>query len=201
MLRLRDIMTTDLVTVAPELPLREAMELLTTKHLSGAPVMSGARVVGVISLTDFAAFASAQPGVPSYRPEQLAWEEAEEPAELEEGEEPPASYFSEMWSDVGTDVTERLAEPGGPEWNVLEEHTVEEAMNRALFALPPDTLVDRAADAMRAAGVHRVLVMEGDTLLGLVSTRDIADAVADHKLMARTYVFNRDREFDDRGWQ
>ncbi len=40
MLRLRDIMTTELVTVAPELSLRDAMELLVTSHVSGAPVVA-----------------------------------------------------------------------------------------------------------------------------------------------------------------
>jgi len=39
MLRLQDIMTRDVVTVSPELTLRDAMELLTSLHISGAPVV------------------------------------------------------------------------------------------------------------------------------------------------------------------
>jgi len=41
MLRLRDIMTTDALTVSPETTVREAMELLARHHVSDAPVVSG----------------------------------------------------------------------------------------------------------------------------------------------------------------
>lgn len=204
MLRLRDIMTTDLLTVSPEQTLRDAMELLTTRHVSGAPVMAGGKVVGVVSLTDLAAFAASVPGVPTVRPDQEEPEEREteeEPSEWVDGVEPPSAFFTAQWADVGADVSERFAEVEGPEWNVLEEHTVSEVMTRHLQALPPDTQVDRAADFMRTAGVHRVLVMEGESLLGLVSTRDIANAVADHRLTTRTYVFDPRNGFDARGWR
>lgn len=83
-----------------------------------------------------------------------------------------------------------MSEVGGPEWNALDEHTVEEAMTRDLFALPPETSVELAADRMRTAGVHRVLVMQEPTLVGIVTTKDIADAVADHKLTTHRYVFS-----------
>lgn len=201
MLRLRDIMTTELVTLDPELSLRDAMSTLATKHLSGAPVVSGSTVVGVISLSDLADFAATLPGVPSMReasPEPLDFEIDED---LGEGDEPAGLFYSEMWDDTGADLVERFAESTGPEWNALEEHTVEEAMTRALKALPPDTLVDRAAEFMRREGVHRVLVMDGDALLGIVSAKDIADAVGEHKLVACTYVFNKGAERDERGWE
>ena len=51
MLALRDIMTADVVTVSPQTTLREAMELLAQRHLSGAPVVSGGELVGVVSAT------------------------------------------------------------------------------------------------------------------------------------------------------
>jgi len=43
MLRLRDIMTTDALTVTPETTVREAMELLARHHVSDAPVVGGTR--------------------------------------------------------------------------------------------------------------------------------------------------------------
>ena len=125
MLRLRDIMTTDIVTVPPELTIRDAVLVLSKRHMGGAPVVSGRKVVGVVSLVDLAEFAEMAP----------------------------------------------------MDRNALEEHTVSEVMNHTICSLPPDTFVDNAADFMRAADVHRVLVMDGESLLGLVTTRDIADAV------------------------
>ena len=46
------------------------------------------------------------------------------------------------------------------------------------------TPVELAADKMRTAGVHRALVIDEDALIGIVTTTDIADAVADHRLTA-----------------
>lgn len=67
-----------------------------------------------------------------------------------------------------------------------------EVMTRApLHALTPETFVPAAADYMPHAKIHRVLVMKGQTLLGIVTTSDITDAVADGKLTARTFVFDR----------
>ena len=101
-------------------------------------------------------------------------------------------FFTELWDDVGATVVERMAVPATAEWNSLEEHTVSEAMTRApVHALPPDTLVTVAADYLRRAKIHRVLVMVETQLVGLVTTSDITDAVADGKLTAQTYVFER----------
>ncbi len=56
MLRLRDIMTTDVATATPDLTLREAMELLTAKHISGAPVIAGGKVAGIFTASDLLSF-------------------------------------------------------------------------------------------------------------------------------------------------
>jgi CBS domain-containing protein len=204
MLKLRDVMSTDVVILPPEATLRAAMDLLTARHISGAPVVAGHDVVGVISATDLLRFAAAMPGVPTARPG------AEPEADLDEGaaapdwgpeDQPPAAFFADFWEDAGADVSERFTEVSGPEWDVLEEHTVSEAMNPTILSMPSNTTVDRAADYMRSAGVHRLLVMDEGVLAGIVSTKDIADAVADHKLSTRTYVFGARAERDERGWE
>lgn len=189
MLRLRDIMSRDLVTLSPDLSLRDAMDVLTTQHITGAPVLSNHKVVGVISLTDLVEFAAASPGVPTERPDLTDIDDWENPGDLPTDDEPPSAFFAELWDDAGADVAERFAQTEGPEWNTLEEHTVGEAMNRKVSALPPDAPVDHAAAVMRRAGIHRVLVMEGPALMGVVTTSDIADAVADHRISSRVYVF------------
>ena len=54
MLFAKDIMTRGVSTLQPEATIREAMEMLETSHWSGAPVVSGGKVVGVISMSDVA---------------------------------------------------------------------------------------------------------------------------------------------------
>jgi CBS domain-containing protein len=76
--------------------------------------------------------------------------------------------------------------------NEFDRHTVEEAMTRApLHTLGPDATAREAATIMQDAGIHRILVMEGDRLLGVVSTLDLAKAVADGRLATNTFVFPR----------
>jgi CBS domain-containing protein len=190
MLRLRDIMTTSVVTVSPQTTLREAAELLAFRHLGGAPVVEGARVVGVVSASDILAFEVSTPAVPAAGEEPQEWDEWGEPPAWETGDEPAARYFTDLWADAGADTAERFAERATPEWDVLAEHTVAEVMTRQAYALPPTADVSAAADRMRTSGVHRVLVMEGGKLLGIVSTMDLARAVADHRITRRTYVFD-----------
>jgi len=191
MLRLHDIMTRELVTLSPEHTLRDAMTILTTRHVSGAPVIAGDQVVGVISLTDLAEFAASTPGVPTERPQGEEWETLNDDVDVDvdDEDEPTAAYFERLWDDAGADVAERFESTEGPEWSALEDHNVGEAMSRNVLSLTPGTRVDYAAAFMRDRGIHRVLVMDGDELLGVVSTKDIANAVADHRITSRVYTF------------
>jgi len=195
MLRLRDIMTTDLITLDANTTIREAMDVLVSKRISGAPVVAGDEVIGVISATDLLQFAAALPGVPTQRELTSDVYDVDTGAaeiDADQDDDPGGVYFTELWDDVGGTVVERMSAPTDADWNSLEEHTVSEAMTRApVHALTPDTLVTAAADYLRRTNIHRVLVMTGRKLLGVVTTSDITDAVADGKLTAQTYVFER----------
>src|SRR5262249_37902772 len=51
----RAIMTNDVWTVTPSMPLEDAVHILLEHHISGLPVVDAARgVVGVVTLTDIA---------------------------------------------------------------------------------------------------------------------------------------------------
>ncbi len=200
MLKLRNIMTTDVVSVTPLTTLRDAMELLARHHVSGAPVLSGERVVGVVSADDLIGFAASAPGVPTERDESentewRDWSELPLPDDSDTENEPSGEFFTDLWDDAGAEVSERMAATEGPEWNVLDEHEVREVMTRRLWALGPEDSVENAAELMHRAAIHRVLVVEDERLVGIVTVSDIARAVAERKVSAKTYVFNRDREF------
>lgn len=202
MLRLRDIMTTEVVTLTPETSVRDAMELLGHSHVSGAPVVAAGRLVGVVSATDLMTFAAALPGVPTQSEIADDWLEAGEQVvgadEVEGDAEPPGAYFSDLWDDAGAEVSSRVENVDGPEWNALEEHEVSEVMTHLpLVTLPPDADVEAAARLMNDRAIHRVLVTDEDTLVGVVSSLDIAKAVADHRLITQVFVFNRDSAFRD----
>lgn len=178
MTRLRDIMTRDVVTVGAEATLREAIGILRAENATGAPVLQGSKVVGVVSVADILDFEVETPAVPAERPSQVEWGGLEEePLEEEDTE----TFYSQLWDDAGAEVDERFAHDVGPEWDLLSEHVVAEVMTERVIALPPDTDLATAAGTMARRGIHRVLVMEGARLLGIATASDFVRAVAQHR--------------------
>jgi len=176
-----DLMTREVLTLAPELPARDAMTILATRHLSGAPVVAGRRVLGVVTLTDLVQLAAILPAVPTWRrevPEPGEPPDALEFDELVEGEAPPSEYFTDLWADSFVDTAARLAVPDAPEWSALDECTVSDAMTRQALVLAPHTPLDEAARFLRRHGIHRALVLDGGTLAGILSASDLVRAVA-----------------------
>ncbi len=189
MSQVRDIMTTDVKAVGPETTLRELAEFLVAEEVSGAPVVSGGVVVGVVSATDLLEFDAENRVVPAYRERAEAGFGAEVAYEAEVGaaiwsseeDDPPAAYFADLWEGAGADLDSRL-EREGPDWDALDEHAVGEIMTRRVVSLHPTATVRDAAALMILSGVHRLLVLDGEELVGLVSTTDIMQAVAQRGL-------------------
>jgi CBS domain-containing protein len=183
MVPLSEIMTTELVTVSPQLTLQEVARVLAEAGISGAPVVAGRELVGVISSTDLVEFETTNAGSPRQRDEGAEWGEIETVATLDGSEDgEPGLYFTEMWEDAGADVLARF-EDETPEWNRMAETTVGSVMTTSVVSLPPEAAVQDAARLMVLAGVHRILVVdEGGELVGLVSSSDIVRAVAERGL-------------------
>lgn len=193
MLRLSEIMTRDVVTVTPETTLREAVDLFSAKHISGAPVVSGHTVVGVVSASDILEFAASEPEQFSEPLADASWAEDASESDTERAETIPGSYYTDLFAGEGGDVANRIAAPS--EISVLDLHAVDEVMTRDAIALSPNDSVLAAAEIMRRRAIHRILVIDDEKLVGILSTLDLARAVADHKLSTKTYVFNKDRDF------
>jgi len=183
-LSVREIMSSDVVALDPEVTLRDAVELLAGRHITGAPVVSADRVVGVISAADILSFEADTPGVPTERPEQVEQDEMEQPGDEEwmSEDEPAGTYFTEHWTDAGAEVTERIEELKGPEWDLLQEHTISEAMSRGVRWVSPGTSVTVAASYMLKHRIHRAVVLERGKLIGIVTATDIMRAVAEGRI-------------------
>jgi CBS domain-containing protein len=178
MVTVRDIMTKDPVTLEVDATLRQAVEVLQGAGVTGAPVVSGRRLVGVLSGTDILELEVSSPGVPPERQEILEWGDLDTPAKEEDGEEFPGAFFVDRWADSEADVWSRFSETDSPEWDRLEEHTVGEVMTRGVVTVTPGATVAEAARRMLDRGVHRVLVVEGEALVGIVTSFDILGVVS-----------------------
>ena len=177
------IMTREVTTLEPEMSLREAGERLAADGLSGAPVVSGTRLVGVVSITDLVDFQASSPGVPARRDDQQEWGEFETTDGWdEELNDPPSGYFVGLWAESAGDVRKRFEVTEGPEWDFWAEHTVGEVMTRKVVALGPEASVKDAAELMVKRGVHRGLVLRDGDVAGIVTSTDVVRAVADGTL-------------------
>jgi CBS domain-containing protein len=190
MLRVRDCMTADVVTLKHRTTVREAMEILASYHIGGAPVLDGPRLVGVVSAADLLQFAASLP-VPegeSRRLERLGRSDGDD--EVGERGVSTAALLDAALDDGELALDVQLEQPD-LERDVLDVHAVDEIMTTAVLSIGADEPVVAAADVMCREGVHRLLVLDGDSLAGIITTTDLARAVADRRLIARTFVFPR----------
>lgn len=192
MLRVREIMTPSVVSFNADQTLRDAVEVLVSCRIGGAPVLDGEKVVGVLSATDIIEFESVTPP-PDQELEAEPDEETEEEQleEWQEGDTLSSSYFTDWWPSEGPDVAERFASSRGPQWDLLSDHSVAEAMSRTVCTVEASMEVSNAAQRMLAAGAQRALVTDEGGLVGILTTTDILRAVAERRLTVRQYVFEK----------
>jgi CBS domain-containing protein len=173
-LTVEQLMTATPVTITSGATLRDAVDLLTMIGVSALPVTNGEDVVGLLSAQLIVAFAASTPGVPTERDVTDVWEE---PTSGDD-DLPSVEYFADLWDDAGPDLVERFRTSDTPEWDVLSEHTVDEAMSRNPPRVSRTAPARSAASLMRTTGSHGVLVIDDDCLCGIVTTMDIARAVS-----------------------
>ncbi|UCC82553.1 MAG: CBS domain-containing protein [Gemmatimonadota bacterium] len=170
MLKLKDLMNSDVVSVSPDLTLRELLEVFTELEVSGAPVVTGGQVVGVISMTD-------------------VFDLQEENGELmlRPGfDEPEASGRKRSGSQDSWDPSEEALDwaraARSRDLDLLDQYTVADVMTREVLSRPSNTPVKKAAHHMLGLGISRILVIDKGELQGIVTTTDIVRAVAEGKL-------------------
>lgn len=171
----RDIMRKEVVTVPPELTVRELTRLLADEGITGVPVVtSSGEVLGVVSATDVVRVTAESvevpvrgtPWVPAPVPEGSTDPE-------DEAVDPYSDYFLPEdapvmradWADLGTD---------GP----LDSLTVSDIMTPVTFAVESGTSLKDLADFLVRGRIHRALVLNDGRLEGIVTTMDVLKVVA-----------------------
>lgn len=144
-----DVMSRDPILVRPQTPLKEAIQILAEKRISGLPVIDDAgKLVGIISETD------------------LMWQET--------GVTPPA-YIMILDSVIylqnpGTyerDLHKALGQ------------TVGEVMSKNPVAISPDKSLREAAQLIQNHKVQRLPVLDnGGNVIGILTRGDIIRAMA-----------------------
>jgi CBS domain-containing protein len=144
-----DVMTSDPILVRPETPLKEAIQILAEKRISGLPVIDDAgKLLGIISETD------------------LMWQET--------GVTPPA-YIMILDSVIylknpaayDRDLHKALGQ------------TVGEVMSKSPITISPQKTLKEAAQVMHDRNVHRLPVLDSaGQVIGILTRGDIIRAMA-----------------------
>ena len=154
-LRARDIMTSDIVSVAETATVRELVALLQEHEISGVPVVNArGKITGVVSVSDVAASSG---GGGSIGPEVASPE-----------------FYVHGWEDkVNPDELRQL--------HIEDEGLlVSDIMTVRVYTIAADAPVTEIASTMVDGHVHRLLVAERDKLVGIVSTLDVLRSVANN---------------------
>jgi CBS domain-containing protein len=129
-MRAEEIMQKDVITVSPDLPVKNFEGFLTEEEISGAPVVANdGRLLGVASKTDVV----------------------------------------RALSEEVVSRTRELMEP---------ELTVEDIMTRGTVVVSPEDDIRDVARQMVEGHLHRVLVVEEDSVVGIVTAFDLLRVLA-----------------------
>jgi CBS domain-containing protein len=144
----RDVMESSVITVSPDLPLLDVHRLFAESEIHGAPVVGDdGGLLGVVSSADLLRAVAEEHGAGRIDSHYLR--------EFVE-------FSGPDWASVPADFQDRL-----------REVRVSDVMTTEVVSVSPDTDVSDVARTLCDQRVHRVLVIEGERLAGLISAFDL----------------------------
>lgn len=161
MLTVERIMQAKPRTVPPDMPLLQLDQLFLTEEVSGFPVVQEDRLVGVISRSDIVRSLATERS----RVEQLSGFH---------------HVLDEFTPDESMQSLDEIAAQVGVRFAEL---TVEDAMVRNVVTVEYSEPLKRLAEIMVEGHLHRIPVVNGGRLVGLVTTIDLARAIAEGLLV------------------
>jgi CBS domain-containing protein len=158
------VMARDVYSVPSTMSLVELERTLIEHRFGGVPVVDDGRLVGVISRSDLV--------------KHLTADQAAESVDTD--------YFWDMGGATKLDdnVGGRAAADRSVVESMLAELVVADLMVRDVIQVSPAARVSEVAALMVSRRVHRVLVVEGASVCGVVTTMDLARLLADGRVVA-----------------
>ena len=147
MLKVRDIMTTELITVSPETEILQAAETLLGNHINGVPVVDDSgKLVGILCQSDLIA---------------------------QQKRLPIPSFFTFMDGLIETSSAKRIEK----EIQKIAAITVAQAMTPNPVFVEPDMGIEVVAGLMVDSGLHTIPVLDEGKLVGIVGKEDVLNTL------------------------
>ena len=139
----KDIMTTDVVTVAPEATVEEVAKIITDRGISGVPVVdANGEVVGIVTEGDIIA-RSKKLHIPT--------------------------HFQLLGGVIYLESTKKLEK----DLQKMVAFQVKDLMTTEVFTVSPEASVEEIATVMTEERVNRIPVVDRGKLVGIISRADI----------------------------
>ncbi|HPA15527.1 MAG TPA: CBS domain-containing protein [Desulfobacterales bacterium] len=143
MLKVKDIMTKNLITVTPDTEITHASKLLLEKHVNGIPVVDrSGTLVGILCQSDLIA---------------------------QQKKLPIPSVFSFLDGLISLTSRKHFEK----EIQKIAAITVSQAMTANPVTVSPETTIEEAATLMVEKNFHTLPVLEGGRLVGIVGKEDV----------------------------
>jgi CBS domain-containing protein len=156
-LKAKDVMTTPVITVTVDTPLKRTAEILDENSFSGVPVVDEEdKLVGILSETDILRYTQQIIGQPLRDPHRV---------------------FTKSREVLYVDITHRGVEV----IELVANTTVETLMTVELYTASEDTSLFEVARLMHEHNINRIpIVGEGNLLMGIVTRADIISALVNN---------------------
>ncbi|MDM8556021.1 CBS domain-containing protein [Desulfococcaceae bacterium HSG7] len=145
MITVKDIMTTDLITVTPDTDVAKVAQILLDNHINGAPVVdndNNDHVVGIICQSDLIA---------------------------QQKKLPIPTFFTFLESVIQVTSMKEIDK----QVSKIAALTVSQAMSPNPVTVEPDTGIETVASLMVDNNFHTLPVIKNDLLVGVVGKEDV----------------------------
>ena len=150
-MQVKDLMQSEVTCLKPSTTLAQAWKSFSNKKISGAPVVDHEdKLVGVISQTDL----------------------VKEAFSKNHSHYPQNSFFVEFpyWSSVALEG----------ELDDLDMILVSQRMVADVVTVSPTDPISSAAGKMRSLGIHRLIVTDNNSVVGILSSFDLLQVLENH---------------------
>jgi CBS domain-containing protein len=153
MLKVKDVMSKPVTTITLDTPVKDAAAMLADKNISGAPVMEGDKIVGIFTEADVLRSLKTMKKdlrlvYPSISSLGIAFQEEVTQREI-----------LEAYEEIGN-------------------LPVKDVMSREVVTVDADIPLNEAISKMVLKGIHRLPVLDKNTLVGIVTRGDIIRGLA-----------------------
>jgi CBS domain-containing protein len=157
-----DVMKASLVCVTPDQKLEEAEHTLVERHVGGLPVVADNRLVGVISRSDITRARVLADSIEGQIIDELHWDEQH------------GDGFQHAEPERFVSLRQRI-----------DSCRVKDVMRTQVVSCLRQTPIQEVAAMMVRNHVHRVIVVEGERPVGVISSLDLVELLARKQAGAR----------------